>query len=154
LDKYAAGKRRNVYMTNFAERLSPQERADVAAYYASLSSSFPPPKDEVTASLLDRGRQLANSGDNTLSVASCNNCHGPKGAGEPPDIPALQGQYGSYIIYRLQQLAANHNDADLMSPVADALHTDDMQAVGAYYEHLPHSQRAGTPRTSESAGNE
>lgn len=149
LDNYADGRRHNVYMTNFSQRLNPQERADVAAYYASLGSGFPPPKDEFASSLLERGRQLANSGDNSLGVASCNNCHGPKGAGEPPNIPALQGQYSSYIIYRLQQLAANHNDADLMYPVAVALHTDDRQAVGAYYEQLPHSQPAGT---SENAG--
>jgi cytochrome c553 len=149
LDKYAEGRRDNVYMTNFSQRLSPQERADVAAYYASLGSGFPPPRDESTSSLLERGRQLANSGDNSLRVASCNNCHGPKGAGEPPNIPALQGQYSSYIIYRLQQLAASHNDADLMYPVAAVLHTSDMQAVGAYYEQLPHSQPAGT---SENAG--
>jgi cytochrome c553 len=150
LDKYADGKHHNVYMTNFSQRLSPQERADVAAYYASLDSSFPPPKDDFISSLLDRGRQLASSGDNSLRVASCNNCHGPRGAGEPPNIPALQGQYSNYIIYRLEQLASSHNDADLMSPVAAALRTDDMRAVGAYYEQLPHSQRAGT---SENAGN-
>jgi cytochrome c553 len=153
LDKYADGKRRNVYMTNFAQRLSPQERADAAAYYASLRSSFPPPKNEFARPLLERGSQLAHSGDDSLRVASCNNCHGPQGAGEPPNIPALQGQYSNYIIHRLEQLAANHNDADLMGPVASALRTEDMQAVGAYYEELPHSQQAGTLRTSESAGN-
>jgi cytochrome c553 len=140
LDQYAAGKRQNVYMTNFAQRLSPQERADAAAYYASLRSSFPPPENEFTPWLLQRGNQLANSGDNDIRVASCNNCHGPQGAGEPPDIPALQGQYSNYIIYRLQQLAAAHNDADLMLPVASALHMEDMQAVGAYFEQLPHSK--------------
>jgi cytochrome c553 len=146
LDKYAAGKRQNVYMTNFAQRLSPQERADVAAYYASLRSSFPPLENEFTPWLLQRGSRLANSGDNDLTVASCNNCHGPQGAGEPPNIPALQGQYSNYIIYRLQQLAAAHNDADLMFPVASALHTEDMQAVGAYFEQLPHSSYGRTKR--------
>jgi cytochrome c553 len=87
LDLYAAGKRQNVYMTNFAQRLSAQERADVSAYYASLRSSFPPPANESTA-LLQRGRQLATVGDDKLTVQSCDNCHGPQGIGESPNIPA------------------------------------------------------------------
>jgi cytochrome c553 len=136
LDKYAEGKRRNVYMTNFAQRLTPEDRADVAAYYASLRSSFPPPAKEFTAALLARGRQLATIGDDKLTVQSCDNCHGPKGTGEAPTIPALEGQYSNYIVYRLQQLAAAHNDADLMSPVASALSPEDMQAAGAYFEQL------------------
>ncbi len=48
----------------------------------------------------------------------------------------LKGQYSNYTIYRLQQLAAGHNDADLMFPVASALSTDDMNAVAAYFEQL------------------
>ena len=136
LDKYADSRRHNVYMTNFAQRLSIQERADVSAYYATLLSSFPPPKQETPPALLERGRQLADAGDEKLMVQSCNNCHGPKGAGESPYIPALKGQYSNYIVYRLQQLAAVHNDADLMFPVASALHSEDMQAVGAYFEQL------------------
>jgi cytochrome c553 len=139
LDDYASGKRNNVFMANFAQRLSAQERADVAAYYASLKSSFPPPQNELAPSLLERGRQLANLGDDKLTVQSCNNCHGPQGAGEHPDIPALKGQYSNYIVQRLQQLASTHNDADLMFPVASALAVQDMQAVAAYYEQLAYS---------------
>ena len=136
LDKFAASRRHNVYMTNFAQRLSPQERSDVSAYYASLQSSFPPPNDEFTADLLERGRQLATTGDDKLTLPSCNNCHGPQGIGEPPNIPALKGQYSNYILYRLQQLAAGHNDADLMFPVSSALSPEDMNAAAAYFERL------------------
>jgi cytochrome c553 len=136
LEKYASGKRNNTFMANFAQRLSAQERADVAAYYASLGSGFPPPESELPEPLLERGSQLANFGDEKLTVQSCNNCHGPQGAGEYPDIPVLKGQYGNYIVQRLQQLASNHNDADLMFPVASALGPQDMQAVAAYFEQL------------------
>lgn len=136
LDLYATGKRQNVYMTNFAQRLSPQERADVSAYYASLQSSFPPPARDFTAAQLDRGKQLATVGDDKLTVQSCDNCHGPRGVGECPSIPALHGQYSNYIVSRLQQLAAAHDNDDLMSPVAAALSPEDMQAVAAYFERL------------------
>ena len=136
LDKFAARTRHNVYMTNFAQRLSPQERADVSAYYASLQSPFPPPNDQVTTDQLERGRRLATLGDDKLTVPSCNNCHGPEGIGESPNIPALKGQYSNFIVYRLEQLAAGHNDADLMFPVAAALSPEDMNAVAAYFERL------------------
>ena len=136
LDKFAARRRHNVYMTNFAQRLSPQERADVSAYYASLRSSFPPPNDQFAPELFERGRQLATVGDDKLTVPSCNNCHGPQGLGEPPDIPALKGQYSNYIVYRLQQLAAGHNTADLMFPISAALTPEDMNAVAVYFERL------------------
>lgn len=154
LDLYAAGKRQNVYMTNFARRLSPQERADVSAYYASLQSSVPPPAKEFTAAQLERGKQLAKVGDNKLTVQSCDNCHGPHGLGERPSIPALHGQYSNYTVYRLQQLAATHDDGDLMSPVAAALSPEDMQAVAAYFEQLgitdAHESRPQKPANSRS----
>jgi cytochrome c553 len=136
LDKFAARRRHNVYMTNFAQRLNPQERADVSAYYASLQSPFPPPNDQFTAEQLERGRQLATLGDDKLTVPSCNNCHGPDGVGESPDIPALKGQYSNFIVYRLEQFTAGHNDADLMFPIAAALRPEDMNAVAAYFERL------------------
>ena len=136
LDKFAASKRHNVYMINFAQRLSPQERADVSAYYSSLQSPFPPWNDQFTGDQLERGRQLATLGDDKLTLPSCNNCHGPQGIGEPPDIPALKGQYSNFLIYRLQQLAAGRNNADLMFPISSALSPDDMNAVAAYFERL------------------
>jgi cytochrome c553 len=139
LDDYAGGKRNNVIMANFTQRLTAQERADVAAYYASLRSSFPPPLNDLTPAFLQRGRQLANLGDDNITVQACNNCHGPQGAGEYPIIPALKGQYSNYIVQRLQQLAAAHNNADLMFPVASALSAEDMQAVAAYFEQLANS---------------
>jgi cytochrome c553 len=139
LDDYARGQRNNVIMANFAQRLSAQERADVAAYYASLRSSFPPPLNDLNPLLLQRGSQLANLGDDKLTVQACNNCHGPQGAGEYPSIPALKGQYSNYIVQRLQQFAAAHSDSALMFPVASALGAQDIQAVAAYFEQLANS---------------
>jgi cytochrome c553 len=150
LNDFASGSRINVYMANFARRLSVQERADVAAYYASLHSSFPPVKKEFTAALLERGHQLAVRGDDKLTLQSCNNCHGPQGEGESPNIPALQGQYSDYIIERLQDWKQTPQGAfqqtlnALMERVASNLDQEDMQAVGAYFEQLSHT---GSPAT-------
>jgi cytochrome c553 len=151
LNDFAGGSRTNAYMANFAQRLSVQERADVAAYYASLRSSFPPVQKEFTAALLERGHQLAVRGDDKLTLQSCNNCHGPQGEGESPNIPALQGQYSNYIIERLQdwkqttQGAASQQALNaLMERVASNLGQEDMQAVGAYFEQLSHNGSQAT----------
>jgi cytochrome c553 len=138
LSDFASGNRTNVYMANFAQRLSVQERADVAAYYASLHSSFPPVQKEFTAALLERGHQLAVQGDDKLTLQSCNNCHGP------------QGQYSDYVIERLQnwketpQGPSQQTLNALMERVASNLSQEDMQAVGAYFEQLSHSSSQAT----------
>jgi cytochrome c553 len=127
-----------------------QERADVAAYYGFLHSGFPPVKNQFTAALLERGHQLAVRGDDKLTLQSCNNCHGPQGEGESPNIPALQGQYSDYIIERLQDWKQTPQGAfqqtlnALMERVASNLDQEDMQAVGAYFEQLSHT---GSPAT-------
>jgi cytochrome c553 len=144
LNDFASGNRPNAYMANFAQRLSAQERADVAVYFASLESGFPPPERESAANILQRGRQLAEYGDDKLTVQSCNNCHGPQGTGEYPEIPALQGQYSSYIVGRLKRWKeAPLRDDDLMSRVASELGPDDMQAVSTYFEQLPNAHDGG-----------
>ena len=57
-----------------------------------------------------------------------------------PDIPALQGQYSSYIVGRLKRWKeAPLRDDDLMSRVASELGPDDMQAVSTYFEQLPNA---------------
>ena len=35
-------------------------------------------------------------------IQVCNNCHGPDGAGIPPAISYLAGQYAQYIAFELQ----------------------------------------------------
>ena len=56
--------------------------------------------------LIKRGEELAKVGSASSGIQACDNCHGPGGAGEPPAIPYLAGQYAPYIALRIADVAA------------------------------------------------
>ena len=105
LRDYASGVRANAVMAPIAKALSSDDIADVAAYYASVNAPYLPLASPDPA-LIKRGEQLAKVGDAAKELQSCNNCHGPGGAGEPPAIPYLAGQYAHYIAFQLTDVAA------------------------------------------------
>ena len=137
LDSYANGSRRDRVMEPIARGLPPELRADVAAYYASLDAPF----DERARSRRppERGRVLANDGDNALGVPACRNCHGPGGVGEPPNIPYIAGLDAGYHTAELTawKQGTRTNDAgQQMFRVAAALSAEDINAVAQYYASL------------------
>lgn len=101
LRDFASGVRTSALMTPIAKALSPENISDVSAYYASINAPFLPLKaaDPV---LVKHGEVLANLGSAERRIQNCNNCHGLEGAGEPPAIPYLAGQYARYIAFTLQ----------------------------------------------------
>jgi cytochrome c553 len=140
LREFASGIRSNALMSPIAKMLSPDDGADVAAYYAGLTSPFPPLKSADPA-LIRRGEELARVGNAERQVQSCDNCHGPAGTGEPPAIPYLAGQYARYIAFELTmwQRGFRKNSSEAMAIVAKKLDAQDVLAVAAYY------QQARTP---------
>jgi cytochrome c553 len=124
-------------MTPVANALSPDDIADVSAYYASMNAPFLPLK-AADAALVNRGQQLAKIGSAERQIQSCDNCHGPGGAGEPPAIPYLAGQYGQYLTSTLQmwQRGIRKNSPDAMGVVANKLTDDDIAAIAAYYQQV------------------
>ena len=137
LDSYANGSRRDRVMEPIARGLPPELRADVAAHYATLDARF----DERARSQRpsERGRLLANDGDNALGVPACRNCHGPGGVGEPPNIPYIAGLDAGYHTAELTawKQGTRTNDAgQQMFRVATALSAEDISAVAHYYASL------------------
>jgi cytochrome c553 len=132
---FASGVRTNAIMTPIAKGLSPEDVADVAAYYASVASSFLP-LTSADPMLVKRGEQLAKIGDASKDLQSCNDCHGPGGAGEPPAIPYLAGQYAQYIASQLKmwQLGSRKSSPNTMAYIAKRLDDQDVAAVGAYFQ--------------------
>ena len=124
---FAAGVRTNAIMTPIAKALSTEEVADVAAYYAPVASPFLPLK----------------SGDEARHLQSCDDCHGPGGAGEPPAIPYLAGQYAHYIAFQLQmwQRGFRKSSPDAMEYIAKHLDDREIAAVAAYFQQA----RSATP---------
>jgi cytochrome c553 len=143
LRDYGSRVRTNAVMTPIAKALSSGDIADVAAYYASVNAAYLPLASP-DAMLVKRGEQLAKTGDATLDLQACDSCHGPGGAGEPPAIPYLAGQYDHYIISQLNmwKRGFRNNSPDAMADVAKRLDAQDIAAVAAYFQQVDASARA------------
>jgi len=144
LSDFASGVRESAIMSPVAKALSPDEIADVAAYYAGVKAPFLP-LEAAGPALIKQGEGLAKVGDAARKVQSCDNCHGPGGAGEPPVIPYLAGQYAHYIEFTLQmwQKGFRKNSPDAMAVIAKKLDDQEVAAVAAYYQQV-HSPLEGT----------
>jgi len=145
LRDFASGVRTSALMTPIAKAvLLSNSIDDAAAYYASQNAPFLPlkPGDPV---LVKRGEQLAKIGSAKQRIQACDNCHGPEGAGEPPAIPYLAGQYAHYITFTLQmwRKGFRKSSPESMEVVARKLDDQDLTAVAAYYQQVEGSVHVG-----------
>ena len=148
LRDFASGVRASAIMSPIAKALSPDDVADAAAYYASINAPFLPLK-AADAVLVKRGEELAKVGSAERRIQNCDNCHGPDGAGEPPAIPYLAGQYAHYIAFTLQmwRQGFRKNSLNTMGVIANKLGDQEIAAVAAYYQQVQ-----STLETVESQG--
>jgi cytochrome c553 len=137
LHDFASGVRTSALMTPIAKTLSPDNIVDVSTYYASVNAPFLPLRS-ADAALIKRGEQLAKVGSAEQRIQACDNCHGPAGAGEPPAIPYLAGQYAHYIAFTLDMWRKGYRktSADSMAVIAQKLSNEDIAAVAAYYQQV------------------
>jgi cytochrome c553 len=121
-----------------AKALTADDIADAAAYYAGVNAPFLPLRNADTA-LIKRGEELAKVGSASSGIQACDNCHGPGGAGEPPAIPYLAGQYAPYIVFELRmwQRGFRKSSPEAMAAVAKRLNDQEIAAVAAYYQQVP-----------------
>jgi cytochrome c553 len=132
---FASPVRNNAIMSPIAKALSADEIADVSAYYAGSKADVMP-LASANAALVEKGAQLARVGDAARGIQACNNCHGPEGAGIPPAIPYLAGQYAQYIGFELQmwKRGFRKSSPESMGVVAAQLDDQQIAAVAAYYQ--------------------
>lgn len=137
IDDYRSGARaRHPVMEEVAKELTPQQIADVVAYFATAELNLPPAPEAKDAELVGRGERLAEVGDPQRRVQACSNCHGPRGRGALPAIPPLWGQSARYIIAQLlawQQGDRKNDGGSQMGSVAARLDNASIAAVAAYY---------------------
>lgn len=136
LHAYADGKRPNAIMTPVAARLHPEQIDALARYYAALTAAPSPRAREQDTALLQRGRQLAETGDRHKQVQACVNCHGPAGSGMPPTFPYLAGQHAAYLADSLRQWKEGQRDTDpsgQMAMIASRLDEQDRLALAAWF---------------------
>lgn len=142
MSDFISGVRTNAIMSPIAKALSPEDIADVAAYYAGINAPFPP-LARASAALIQRGEQVAKVGSAANNVQACDNCHGPGGIGIPPAIPYLAGQYAQYIAFELKmwQRGYRKNSPEVMFMIATKLDDQDIAALAAYYQQVPASDQ-------------
>jgi cytochrome c553 len=144
LRHFASGGRTSALMTPIAKALAltPDSIDDVAAHYASQKAPFLPLKAGDPA-LIKRGEQLAKIGSEKQQIQACDNCHGAEGAGEPPAIPYLAGQYARYIAFTLQmwRQGFRKTSPNSMEFVAKMLDDQAIAALAAYYQQAPDPAR-------------
>jgi len=135
LHDFASSQRASAIMSPIAKPLSADDMADVAAYYASKNDPFQPLASAGTA-LLREGEQLARVGKAAKDIQACNSCHGPDGAGIPPAIPYLAGQYAQYIASQLHswRRGFRKSSPESMALVAKDLDDREIAAVAAFYQ--------------------
>ena len=151
---YANGTRRNPVMEPIAKALSQQQAAAVSRYYASLETPAPAVTSTGTSEVASpsataaapagpdrqRGRLLAETGDERIGVQSCANCHGPGGEGMGTPNPYLAGQPSSYLKAALgawKSGARNTDPSRNMPLIAHRLSDEDIAALAAYYAAQP-----------------
>ena len=143
LDYFASGARQNAAMAPYAKALTPAQRNQVAAYFASLplpDASDPLP---TAAATVARGERIFHNGDGVRGLLACSQCHGPSGEGVGDFSPRLAGQSGAYVLSQLgdwQSGALRDPKGIYMRSVAGHLTEPQMEAVAAYVALLPNKR--------------
>ena len=137
LADFKAGDQRNdPLMMGQVMSLSPQDMADLAAFFAK-QKPVPGSADEAK---LAKGEQLYRGGNKATGVSACMACHGPTGAGNPAaKYPLLSGQHAAYTVKALKDFRSGtrKNDPGKMMQNIVARMTDaEIEAVSSYMQGL------------------
>lgn len=132
----AKGPRNHNPMRRRVRRLSDQDMADVAAWYASLEPAAPdlsqPPAPEGILKLVERG-------DQKRELTACAGCHGARGEGAPIDTPAIGGQKFEYFLATMQLFAQRDRARDVYNSMCDLvvrLTDEELRGLARYYARL------------------
>jgi len=137
LADFKAGKqRKDPIMSGQAANLSPQDMADLGAYFATLT----PAGGFVSKERLPLGERIYRGGNQASNVPACIACHGANGAGDPlAGFPALSGQRAAYTAKQLKDFAsgARANDPNrTMRDTSRRMTDEEIQAVSEYVSGL------------------
>ena len=139
LEDFAAGSRRSAKMEPVARALGAEQRAAVAAYFASLHDVPYPPAPMGDPALIQDGGVLSALGDDAREIRPCELCHADAGVGIGPSFPYLAGQDADYTVAQLAawRTGTRANDPlDVMAEIAQALTADEIAALGLYFARI------------------
>lgn len=154
LINFREGRRRYPLMIYMVDHLSDDYLHEIAGYFSSLNPPYPPPQPVTAApAVLQRGRQLALSGDAAKKVPACVACHGQALTGMLPSVPGLLGLPRDYLNaqFGAWKNGTRHAAApDCMAQIAQRLSDDDMSAAAAWLAAQP-LPAASAPESATSA---
>lgn len=134
---FKSGARANPVMYGQAQALSPQDMADLAAYF----SAQPAVQGVASESAVPVAQKLYRAGDATRGLPACAACHGPKGAGNPASVyPQVAGQNAGYAASSLRAYRAGERgkegNGQMMAAVAKHLTDAEIDALSSYLSGL------------------
>jgi len=136
LKNFKEGKRANPIMMPNAMSLSPEDMADLAAYFDGLVNTGL----EADPSFWQAGQKLYRGGDAERGIPACMACHGPTGRGnEPAKFPALHGQHAVYLTKQLNDYASGARTTGpggIMPTIAKRLSPEDIRNLTSYLQGL------------------
>jgi len=136
LQNFKDGKRKNPVMYPMALPLSPEDMADIAAYFDSQAATG----SESDPSHRQAGEKLFRGGDKERGIPACMACHGLTGRGnELAKFPELRGQHSEYIVAQLNDYASGARPpgpGEVMGTVAKRLSPEDIRSIASYVQGL------------------
>lgn len=127
IDKFGDGRRKDEFMSGLVKVLKPEDRFNMAVFYASQPARPTPARD---ARQVEAGRQHYQR--------VCVGCHGAKAQGSR-QVARLAGQQQRYLVNALSDFrAAKGTRTDpRMTAVAKRLGNPEITALAAYLASLP-----------------
>ncbi|HZV98471.1 MAG TPA: c-type cytochrome [Methylophilaceae bacterium] len=136
LNNFKGGERKNPIMSGMVANLTPEDMANLGAYFGSQAPKGGTAKSNGPGSV---GEKIYKGGIPGIGVPACASCHGPAGAGIPVQFPRLAGQHAEYVVNQLKIFRSGEraNDgAKMMRSIAAKLTDQDMAAVADYIQGL------------------
>lgn len=126
IDKFGDGRRNDEFMSGLVKVLKPEDRFNIAVFYAAQSVVPTPVKD---------ARQAQAGRDHFLRA--CRGCHGLEARGTR-EVARLAGQRSVYLMNALKDYRAGKGARSdpRMTSVAKGLVDDQTQALAAYLASL------------------
>ena len=136
LQEFKSGEREDAIMAGMAAGLSEQDMEDLAAYFASQTTT----PETVSAEVAEKAKKFYMGGDMKRAIPGCTACHGPRGNGlELANFPKISGQHPAYIKLQLEKFrnGTRHNDpSGMMGDVSGKLSDSDIELLSQYISAL------------------
>jgi len=128
-------------MAGLLDPLSNDYLYEIARHFARIDLPYPEPQPgNAPPELLQRGRELARTGDAEGRLPACASCHGQALTGVEPAVPGLLGLSRDYLNAQLGAWRTGQRRAhapDCMAEIARRLSPEDLAAVTAFLAAEP-----------------